>query len=125
MQLENNYDPALNNHIEARQLSKTLAGLIDAAIVIAAFILLAHYSKTFEAYFFASKMKPELMIFIFLIIYRLLAICLLKATIGMRICNIMLLNKKELPLTFEENFLAAFFILYKGVNYYRSKIISQ
>lgn len=92
-----------------------LAGLIDAALVIAFF---AFFVSSYEippliiAY-------PNLAIFIFFVLYRITTILIASATLGMSVLGLTFLNNNEESIGLVEKLLATIFILYQGVGYYR------
>jgi uncharacterized RDD family membrane protein YckC len=119
MDLFDDEEVALATAVEAGPINRMFAGLIDALIAIGfgvGITLLKPFALLRD---FAMTSNTGLFIFIFLIVYRFLSILLLGGTIGMLIFHIKLLNGNMKALSLKENLLAAFFILYAGVNYYK------
>ena len=96
-------------------LRVVLAGLIDAAIIISVLfipIMNTNPENTITKY-------PITFIFLFLLFYRNVTIVGYNSTLGMKIMGIIYLTLEEEVLSIKEKFLAAFFILFEGVNYYK------
>lgn len=99
---------------------KTLAGIIDAFIAIAIFLIITQILPAHIVSKLDGAYKPALLIYLLLAVYRLITLLLLKSTVGMHIAKIELLNAEEEPLTVKENLCAAFFVLINGVDYYET-----
>lgn len=84
-----------------------LAGLIDAALVIVLF------AAIFAAF------VPNISVLGCLVLYRLFIIINNGHTLGMQVLGLTFLSGEEEPLNLNEKLLAAVFILYQGVGYYR------
>jgi len=97
---------------EAHLLKKLIAGLIDAAIVLGVLLLLLN-EVTIPAW-----LNPVFLLMAGLGLYRLLSLLLFNGTPGMKLFAIIFLNGEMEPLNLKEKSLAAFFILYRGVDYY-------
>lgn len=104
---------------EAVQWKQTLAGLVDVVLVISLVTGLLIYRYPTAIYHVISQENSTLLVFICFILYRLASLLLFNATLGMKLMRIELLNGEEQRLSIFEKMLAAFFILYKGVAYYR------
>lgn len=103
---------------EAHLMKKLIAGLIDAAIVLGILLLLL------KGVAMPANLNPVLLLLAGLGLYRFLLISLLNGTVGMKLFRIIFLSGEMEPLSFKEKFLAAFFILYRGVDYYeRAKLV--
>jgi RDD family len=98
-------------------LKKMVTGIIDAFISIIIFSLL---SRFFPAPILHTMWVGLIILFIFAI-YRLICLILFKATLGMKICSIKLLNGEKETLSTKETLFAAFFILIDGVDYYNER----
>jgi|GEM_PF-3843767 len=103
---------------EAGYLRKTAAGFSDAILTIILFTVLYIYKEPGFLYEWLLAINPTLAVFIGFILYRLITLILFNGTIGMYLANIKLLNAEQKHLSFLERFFAAFFILYRGINYY-------
>jgi uncharacterized RDD family membrane protein YckC len=92
-----------------------LAGLIDAALIIAFFVFF------FNSIAFTPTIKtnPNLSLFTGFILYRLISISIFNSTLGMKVLRLTFLTEDEEILSFKEKLLASIFILFKGVDYYR------
>lgn len=110
---------------EAHFVKKIFAGLTDAAIVLGALLLLLNEMSKDAAYNIpVIKVHPTLLLIVMLALYRFLSLLLFNGTIGMKLFRIFFLNGEMEPLNLSEKFLAAIFILYRGVDYYeRTKLV--
>lgn len=104
---------------EASYLQRLFSGLIDAALAILIVFLVVRYGVPAPLYQLAVSINPSLFALIMLVLYRVLALVLLGRTTGMFLLGIILLNGSYQRLSIVERLLAAFFILYRGVDYYR------
>ena len=84
-------------------IEKVLSGLIDAALVLGFYMMIAGAVNFFVMYF----------------IYRLLTIYLFNSTLGMQVFRMTFLNAEEEKLSAKEKVLASIFILFEGVDYYK------
>jgi uncharacterized RDD family membrane protein YckC len=98
-------------------LKKMVAGLIDAIVSIFIFSLLSSFFPTS----ILQTLWVGLIILIIFALYRLVCLLQFKATLGMKICSIQLLNSEQEALSKKETLFAAFFILINGVNYYHER----
>lgn len=92
-----------------------LAGLIDAALIIT-FVAFSFNSIAFTP---SIITHPTLSLFICFILYRIITISIFNSTLGMRLLGLTFLNEEEEILSLKEKLLAAIFILFRGVDYYR------
>jgi len=109
------------NHVDDKKetsLNKqVLIGFIDALLVLLVTIsLLIHVPLFFVQLF--SDVNGSLLVLIAFIIYRLLALLCFNGTIGMKLLRSTLLNSEQKPISIGEKCLAAFCILFRGVDYY-------
>src|SRR5687768_6805206 len=105
---------------EASVLRQALAGMIDIVLILVLVSLLFIYQTPQPLYKLVAPINSTLLVFISLIIYRLFCFVIFKGTLGMKILKVNLLNGQLEPLLLMENIMASFFILYKGVAYYKS-----
>ncbi len=110
---------------EAHLVRKIIAGLIDAALILGTLILaLNEMAASVPFNIPVARINPTLLLIIGLGLYRFLSILLFNGTVGMKLVKIIFLNGEMEPLNFNEKLLAAFFILYRGVDYYeRTKVV--
>lgn len=80
-----------------------LAGLVDAALFLVLFTFLPFFTQLLVAFIF----------------YRFLTIVSMDATLGMQVFKLRFLNGEQDVLSLKEKILAAFFVLYEGVDYYK------
>lgn len=111
----------INNNYMSGYFKKTLAGIIDAFIAIAIFLIFTQVLPANIVSKLEGAYKTALSIYLLLAVYRLITLLLLKSTIGMHVAGIELLNAAEKPLSVKENICAAFFILINDVDYYETK----
>lgn len=91
-----------------------LAGLIDAALVIFLFVgIVTNLGPSFWVWW------PNFSVLGCLVLYRLVAIINNGRTLGMQVLGLTFLSGEEEPLNLNEKLLAAVFVLYQGVGYYR------
>lgn len=95
-----------------------LSGLIDAALAIALFLLIYHFALP-ALLAPVVKAYPNLSIVVLYLFYRLVTILLFDATPGMKLMHLVFLNSREEGLSIKEKIMASFFILFRGVDYYR------
>lgn len=107
-----------NNSKKYSGAAPILSGLIDAALVIALFLFIYHFTLP-DLLAPVIKTYPNLCIVALYIFYRLLTILLFDATPGMKMLDLVFLNSEEEKLSIKEKILASFFILFRGVDYYR------
>jgi len=93
-----------------------LAGLIDAALIIALFV----FSYISIALPPSIQANPNLSLFTGFILYRMISIAISNSTLGMRVLKLTFLNADEEILSLKEKFLASIFILFRGVDYYQA-----
>lgn len=109
-------------HTLAHPIKKVLIGLVDAAIVLG---MCWQYAQYLEGQSLTGKLAyavpPVISIVGVFMLYRLCCLLLLNGTLGMKLFKVIFLNGEEDSLLFYEKFLAAFFILYKGIDYYDKK----
>ena len=104
---------------EVSLFRKNLSGIIDAAIVLIAFVSIASLFPLDQLSEFRMPFLPELFILLTLAVYRLLGFLFFDCTVGMRICGMRILSNDSETLSFTDKVFAAFFILVSGVAYYR------
>lgn len=92
-----------------------LAGLIDAALVIFLFVGIVN---SLGAGFWL--LWPNFSVLGCLVLYRLVTIINNGRTLGMQVLDLAFLSGEEEPLNLNEKLLAAVFVLYQGVGYYRA-----
>ncbi len=114
-------DKPAGNLKEANALKKNIAGIIDAAIIIAFFIGVTSFLPQNILDKLQHPIRIEFYILILLALYRLVLIIFFNETVGMRICRIKFLNGGLQPLSLKEKILAVFFILINGTGYYNGK----
>lgn len=109
-------------HQEASLARRNLSGLIDAVfIVVLASILFSRLDLDFiSTPRFA--LQNELLVLLLLAVYRFLMLMLTSSTLGMGIAGITLLNPDFKKLNILEKLLAAFFVLFRGVDYYKREL---
>lgn len=88
--------------------AKLIASLVD--IILVGFLM--------GVFLPLYKINPFLFMLGF-IFYRVVTIYFIGSTLGMRIFRMLFLNADEEDLSTKEKVLAAFFILYKGADYYQ------
>lgn len=91
------------------------AGLIDAALVIVFFVGIVN---AFGSGFWL--LWPNFSVLGCLVLYRLCTIINNGRTVGMQVLGLTFLSGEEEPLNLNEKLLAAVFVLYQGVGYYRA-----
>ena len=89
-----------------------LAGLIDAALVIVGIV------NSLGPGFWL--LWPNFSVLGCLVLYRLFTIVNNGRTLGMQVLGLSFLNGEEESLNLNEKLLAAVFVLYQGVGYYRA-----
>ncbi len=114
-------DKPAGNLKEANAWKKNIAGIIDAAIIIAFVIGVTSLLPQNILDKLQRPIRIEFYILILLALYRLVLIIFLNEPVGMRICRIKFLNGSLQPLSLKEKILAAFFILTNGIGYYDRK----
>jgi hypothetical protein len=103
-------------YVKAGYARVVLAGLIDAALVIFIFAgIVNSLGPGFLLWW------PNFSVLGCLVLYRLFTIINNGHTLGMQVLGLTFLNGEEAPLNLNEKLLAAVFILYRGVGYYRAK----
>ena len=107
-------DNSILEEHQANPIKRNLAGIIDAAIILA-FIAAALF---YLPQLFSARFNNGLYILLVLAVYRLFFILMVNGTPGMLLFRIKLLNDDLDPLSLKEKILAAFFILFRGVAYY-------
>jgi uncharacterized RDD family membrane protein YckC len=91
------------------------AGLIDAALVIVFFVgIVNSLGPDFWL------LWPNFSILGCLVLYRFFTIINNGHTLGMQVLGLTFLSGEEEPLNLNEKLLAAVFVLYQGVGYYRA-----
>jgi hypothetical protein len=80
-----------------------LAGLVDATLFLVLFAFLPFFTQLFVAFVF----------------YRFLTITSMDATLGMQVFKLRFLSGEQKALSLKEKVLAAVFVLYEGVDYYK------
>ena len=89
-----------------------LAGLIDAALLIALVLGFIYWAKI------AVLLEyPNASFWIGFISIRFISILLFNGTPGMKVLRLIFLNGNEGILTLKEKFLASIFVLFRGVDY--------
>jgi RDD family len=96
---------------------KSLAGLIDAALVIISY-LASSILEAVPANATLPIAKISLTIMLIFVIYRILFIVILGKTVGMIIFQIRFLTGNEEKLNVWERLMASLFILINGIDYY-------
>lgn len=96
---------------------KSLAGLIDAALVIISY-LASSIIEAVPANATLPIAKISLTIMLIFVIYRILFIVILGKTVGMIIFRIRFLTGHEEKLNVWERLMASLFILINGIDYY-------
>jgi len=112
---------SMPQYTEANPNRQLLVGLIDALISAGVVIVLINIYRVDWFNGYLLRINSTLLVLLVFAIYRLLSLLLFGQTLGMWILQVFLLNGEEKPLTFLEKFLAAFFILYRGTDYYQVK----
>ncbi len=108
------------NYIEAKPFNKIAARVIDMALILLIAWQYYAYTVTQNIPFpIIPSLEPVILIFAGLVIYRLICLFLFNKTLGMQVTGIVLLNAEEEEINPKEKLLAAFFVLYKGVDYYQ------
>lgn len=119
-----NSEPVINKSIkivEPDVFEKHISGIIDAAILLSVvigsfFLIPVLKSAKSDSYI----VIPWYFILAMLIVYRLAGFIFFNKTIGMRICNIKILNADKENLTLKEKIFASFFILINGVAFHKN-----
>ena len=114
-------DPPADDLKEVNAIKKNIAGIIDAAIIIAFVVVLTSFLPQNILDKLQHPIRIEFYILILLALYRMVLIIFFNETAGMRICKIKFLNGSLQPLSLKEKILAAFFILINGTGYYDRK----
>lgn len=91
------------------------AGLVDAALVI--FLFLGIVNSVGTGFWL---LLPNFSVLGCLVLYRLFTIVNNGRTLGMQVLGLSFLSGEEEPLNLNEKLLAAVFVLYQGVGYYRA-----
>ena len=117
--MQTNSDKQIISQPEIFIRKKNNGALIDAVLVFVVSLSILYLLPVTIQSKLESPITPGLFIFIAFGLYRLVALLFFKETIGMHICKSKLLNGSLKPLSKKENFLAAFFILINGVDYYQ------
>ena len=104
---------------EANVVRRNAAGIIDAALVILLFTGIILYFSQSILNRLQSPIRIEFYILLLLVFYRLISLVFFHQTIGIRLCNIQLLNEYDDRLSIKEKIFAAFFILINGIAYYK------
>src|SRR3954447_23486266 len=102
------FEKAYINLRKASTFMQNIAGMVDAAVVIIAFIALSNYLPQNIISYLQSPMRPEIFILIFFALYRLFFLFIFTDTIGMRLTRIRLLNQECKALSAKEKISAAF-----------------
>jgi uncharacterized RDD family membrane protein YckC len=102
-------------YVKAGYARVVLAGLIDAALVIVLFVGIVNSLGPGFLLFW-----PNFSVLGCLVLYRLFTIINNGHTLGMQVLGLTFLNGEEEPLNLSEKLLAAVFVLYQGVGYYRA-----
>lgn len=92
-----------------------LAGLLDAALVI--FLFVGIVTSLGPGFWL---LWPNFSVLGCLVLYRLFTIVNNGHTLGMQVLGLTFLSGEEEPLNLNEKLLAAVFVLYQGVGYYRA-----
>jgi len=100
---------------EASAIRKNAAGISDATISIFLYICIAFFLPQSAL----NSIWQFIYVLMSLAVYRLISIVFFHQTIGMRLCNIQLLNEYDDRLSIKEKIFAAFFILINGIAYYK------
>ena len=114
-------DPPADDLKEVNPIKKNIAGIIDAAIIIAFVVVLTSFLPQNILDKLQHPIRIEFYILILLALYRMVLIIFFNETVGMRICKIKFLNGSLQSLSLKEKILAAFFILINGTGYYDRK----
>jgi uncharacterized RDD family membrane protein YckC len=109
------------NYSEASHGRQLSVGLIDATLPLAVISTLLITGKPEVIYSCLESINGSLLVLIALVFYRLLSLLFFNQTLGMRLFDLVLLNREEQPLSLVEKSLAAIFVLYRGVSYYQVK----
>lgn len=104
---------------EAGLVTKNVSGIIDATIVLALFLIVAFSLPVDILAKLQRSIADVVYILVFLVIYRLLSFIIFNGTIGMRIMRIQILNENLEKISLKEKVCASFFILIKGVSFYK------
>lgn len=102
-------------YVKAGYARVVAAGLIDAALVIVFFVgIINSLGSGFWL------LWPNFSVLGCLVLYRLFTIINNGHTPGMQVLGLTFLSGEEEPLNLNEKLLAAVFVLYQGVGYYRA-----
>lgn len=96
------------------------AGLIDAALVFFLFVGILHSLGPG-----VGLLWPNFSVLGCLVLYRLFTIINNGRTLGMQALGLTFLSGEAVPLNLNEKLLAAVFVLYQGVGYYRGVVVDR
>jgi hypothetical protein len=109
------------NYIETSYVKQVLVGLVDAAFSLIAVTTLLVTRYPDMLYTYLINIDATLLVLLFFVFYRLSSLLFFNQTMGMKLFHTTLLNGEQQPLNGLEKVLAAFCVLYRGVNYYQRK----
>jgi hypothetical protein len=98
------------------------AGCIDAALTLGVFFFVSQFFPFHFMTYPSFPLQNELIVFVLFILYRFSFLVLLDSTLGMSLAGILLLDHEQKPLSAGAKALAAVFVLYRGVEYYKRDI---
>ncbi len=108
--------------IEASLLRRNLSGLVDAAFIVVLAALIFSNVQLDIIQNPRFRLQNELLVLLMLALYRFLMLALTSSTLGMAFSGIQLLTADEEKLSLSQKLMAAFFILFRGVDYYRREL---
>jgi hypothetical protein len=119
-----NFVQHVQQYEEPSRLKQLLFNFLDIVLCYLAIAILLVYRTPIEIYQLVNGFNSTLCVLALIVVYRTCCLLLFGQTVGMKIFRVVLRNGLEKELTIKERLLASSFILYKGVAYYKAKVIS-
>ena len=116
------FDEPTFKYKQTSYLKRNIIGISDAILVFILANLLSYFilsEQHLNQYF--NLINVGIYFFIILVVYRMTAILIFSATIGMRLLRTQYMKEGSLQLTIKEKLLAAFMIYIDGIRIYNLK----